>query len=64
MHNTIMLDDLRISDRSVPNSKLQTRNQKPAFGLSFTGSELPAPKRLSQNPAITINFSHPKNQKP
>ncbi len=33
---------LRISTFPVPNPKLKTRNQKPAFGLSFTSSELPA----------------------
>jgi len=48
----------------VPDLKLQTRNLRPSFTPSFTSSELPALKRLPQNPAITINFPYPKNQIP
>jgi len=47
MHNIAMLDDLRVSTFLVPNPKLITRNQKPAFGLSFTSNELPALEILS-----------------
>jgi hypothetical protein len=42
MHNIAMLDDLRISTFPVPNPKLLTRNQKPAFSLSFADNELSA----------------------
>jgi hypothetical protein len=42
MHHIAMLDDLRISTFPVPNPKLKTRNQKPAFSLSFTDNELSA----------------------
>ena len=42
----------------VPNPKLQTRNQKPAFGLSFTSSELPALMNLTENRNLAITFRY------
>jgi hypothetical protein len=64
MHNIAMLDDLRISTFPVPNPKLQTRNQKPAYSLSFTSSELPAALKLAPKPTIAITFSNPEKQNP
>ena len=51
----IQREDFRPALR-VPNPKLQTRNQKPACGLSFTSSELPVLIFIhkSRNSAITF----------